>query len=350
MALIQCPECEAKVSDKAEACIHCGCPLRVDDPESKKTDGGEEEVERPQSSVTVDSGQEAVSQKPKNTVKTRHVVLGVIGAILLAFVVFWLNATGTVCLSHNWVSADCSDPRHCIKCGLEDGDELNPDRHSWNEADCRQPRHCADCGITDGEINPENHAWHDATCTAPMTCWKCAKMEGEPTGHQWGDESEDGSKTCVECGMVQVGKAKVEALTTEVSPESEPEPVNGAAKEASAASGDGQAEKSKSASSSDKVVGSWHAVGLTDAGSLDYSEYVDDYSDIDVTFKGDGTVTMTIGTSSYPGTWWNVSGDGVEGYGIDLGSSGGVWVGLIDDDVLVLISYSDENVQVGFVR
>lgn len=27
MALIQCPECGQKVSEKAEKCIHCGCPL-----------------------------------------------------------------------------------------------------------------------------------------------------------------------------------------------------------------------------------------------------------------------------------------------------------------------------------
>lgn len=27
MALIQCPECGVNVSEKAEKCIHCGCPL-----------------------------------------------------------------------------------------------------------------------------------------------------------------------------------------------------------------------------------------------------------------------------------------------------------------------------------
>lgn len=27
MALIKCPECSGQVSDKASACIHCGCPL-----------------------------------------------------------------------------------------------------------------------------------------------------------------------------------------------------------------------------------------------------------------------------------------------------------------------------------
>jgi len=28
MALIECPECGGKVSDKAPACIHCGYPLQ----------------------------------------------------------------------------------------------------------------------------------------------------------------------------------------------------------------------------------------------------------------------------------------------------------------------------------
>ena len=27
MALIKCPECGKKISDKADACINCGCPL-----------------------------------------------------------------------------------------------------------------------------------------------------------------------------------------------------------------------------------------------------------------------------------------------------------------------------------
>lgn len=30
MALITCPECGQQVSDKAQTCIHCGSPLKVD--------------------------------------------------------------------------------------------------------------------------------------------------------------------------------------------------------------------------------------------------------------------------------------------------------------------------------
>ncbi len=29
MALIVCPECKAKISEYAESCPHCGCPMKV---------------------------------------------------------------------------------------------------------------------------------------------------------------------------------------------------------------------------------------------------------------------------------------------------------------------------------
>lgn len=31
MAMIRCPECGQEISDKAEKCIHCGCPLNAMD-------------------------------------------------------------------------------------------------------------------------------------------------------------------------------------------------------------------------------------------------------------------------------------------------------------------------------
>ena len=30
MALIKCPECGKEISDRAQACIHCGCPIAAD--------------------------------------------------------------------------------------------------------------------------------------------------------------------------------------------------------------------------------------------------------------------------------------------------------------------------------
>ena len=30
MALIKCTDCEKEISDKAQACIHCGCPNNLE--------------------------------------------------------------------------------------------------------------------------------------------------------------------------------------------------------------------------------------------------------------------------------------------------------------------------------
>ena len=35
MALIKCPECGKEISDRAQACIHCGCPIQTQISESK---------------------------------------------------------------------------------------------------------------------------------------------------------------------------------------------------------------------------------------------------------------------------------------------------------------------------
>lgn len=35
MAWIKCPECGKEISDKAQACIHCGCPIQTQKAESK---------------------------------------------------------------------------------------------------------------------------------------------------------------------------------------------------------------------------------------------------------------------------------------------------------------------------
>ena len=35
MALIKCPECGKEISDRAQACIHCGCPIAADNVQGK---------------------------------------------------------------------------------------------------------------------------------------------------------------------------------------------------------------------------------------------------------------------------------------------------------------------------
>jgi hypothetical protein len=43
MSLIECPECTGKVSDKASACTHCGCPASFyDESEYGKEESNEE--------------------------------------------------------------------------------------------------------------------------------------------------------------------------------------------------------------------------------------------------------------------------------------------------------------------
>lgn len=34
MSLIICSECGKEISDKATVCIHCGCPIKKDEPPS----------------------------------------------------------------------------------------------------------------------------------------------------------------------------------------------------------------------------------------------------------------------------------------------------------------------------
>lgn len=45
MALIECPECGGKISDKAPACVHCGFPLSLLSEKLKKEDNPKEELD-----------------------------------------------------------------------------------------------------------------------------------------------------------------------------------------------------------------------------------------------------------------------------------------------------------------
>ena len=83
------------------------------------------------------------------------------------------------CLSHEWVEADCTTPKNCVKCETTEGESLG-------------------------------HQWADATCTAPKTCTVCAAIEGQPLEHAFGEEEMQNPdyvnasvqliKTCVDCG------------------------------------------------------------------------------------------------------------------------------------------------------
>ena len=85
--------------------------------------------------------------------------------------------------------------------------------HDWIEADCTEPRTCWNCGETEGE--PLGHDWEEATCTEPRTCWNCGETEGRELGHDWGKPDIGGIRTCRRCGETEAvsdGAAGVDTL------------------------------------------------------------------------------------------------------------------------------------------
>jgi len=62
MALITCPECEKEISDWAEACVNCGCPIKKD---------------------------VSIVEKPKKIKTNTLVVVGCIASIVSLFINLW---------------------------------------------------------------------------------------------------------------------------------------------------------------------------------------------------------------------------------------------------------------------
>ena len=65
MALIKCPECGKEISDKATACINCGCPVSA----MKQEAAGPKQT-KPESVNYTDIFQEFFGKKPAAQVKT----------------------------------------------------------------------------------------------------------------------------------------------------------------------------------------------------------------------------------------------------------------------------------------
>lgn len=71
-------------------------------------------------------------------------------------------------------------------------------KHEWVAANCTDPKTCINCNITEGESL--GHNWIDSTCTTPKTCESCGITEGKPLGHTW--EIIDGAMMCTVCDEV----------------------------------------------------------------------------------------------------------------------------------------------------
>lgn len=117
--------------------------------------------------------------------------------IIALALVMLLALAGCAC-EHEWMDADCVNPRICAKCEEVEGTPLG---HTWSAATCVDPKICENCAATEGE--PKGHEWVEATCTEPNICSVCGETDGEPLGHAWVDATELAPKTCSACGVTE---------------------------------------------------------------------------------------------------------------------------------------------------
>ena len=117
---------------------------------------------------------------------------------LIVAAVLLLGVLSGCCLSHEWVEADCVNPKTCAKCGVVEGEELG---HDYQDANCESPKTCSRCGKEKGDAL--GHTWTDATCAAPKTCSVCGTTEGEALPHNWNDADCENPKTCADCGATE---------------------------------------------------------------------------------------------------------------------------------------------------
>ena len=83
-------------------------------------------------------------------------------------------------LEHDWLPADCTQYRHCDRCGVVD-DRYAPYGHSWYPATCMAPAQCRRCNETMGA--PIDHIWIEADCWMGKHCDMCWMEISDPLGH-----------------------------------------------------------------------------------------------------------------------------------------------------------------------
>ena len=121
---------------------------------------------------------------------------------LILAIMLCLSLMAGCCLSHEWVEADCTNPKICTKCEKTEGEALG---HDWADADCITAKTCTRCGETEGEAL--GHDWADADCVTAKTCSRCGETEGEALGHSYSGweaaENDTMINACAACGDKQ---------------------------------------------------------------------------------------------------------------------------------------------------
>lgn len=109
----------------------------------------------------------------------------IISVLFTLLIVFSMSAC---CISHEWTSATCTDPKTCAKCGKTEGEALG---HTWIDATCTTAKTCSVCGETEGK--PFGHKVDKWKTIEQPTCTKEGLQEG----------------SCIRCGEKQESKIAV---------------------------------------------------------------------------------------------------------------------------------------------
>ena len=97
---------------------------------------------------------------------------------MFVLVLVMMGMLSGCCLFHDWVEADCVEPKHCTKCGEREGKRLG---HEWEAATCEYPETCNRCGDTKGEaLGHSNTEWEISGEEMVSTCTVCSKESRRP--------------------------------------------------------------------------------------------------------------------------------------------------------------------------
>ena len=91
-----------------------------------------------------------------------------------------ITETTLEALDHDWMHNTCTEPRHCLRCGLTD-ESYPATGHNWYPATCTDPMMCSRCDATMG--TPIDHVWVEADCNYGEHCEMCYMEISDPLGH-----------------------------------------------------------------------------------------------------------------------------------------------------------------------
>ena len=96
-----------------------------------------------------------------------------------------------------------TEGEHCSICGkvFKEQEVIPALGHNWTEANCTEAKHCERCGETEGEAL--GHDAEAATCTEDSVCKRCGHVLAEAYGHEWEIKAETETEIiwqCIHCG------------------------------------------------------------------------------------------------------------------------------------------------------